>query len=293
MDPRGAIVPWNDVLHEGPVPAGLGPTALREHRAAFLASAGANGYEAIARDFAARDRALDEALAPSSRIDEIVLWFEHDLFDQLHLIQILDRVPPDGGPRITAVQPRTYLGYLAAGDYPALFAGRMVVSSAERLAARDGWQAFRSPDPRAIVEAIPRVTALRHLAPALRRHLEQFPSTFNGLSRTEHETLRAVAAGASDLRDAFLRTNDREEAFFMGDTGFFFHVSSLFDGNAPLVAMTEGNRLQLTPSGQRALEGEFDRVATNGIDRWLGGVHLSGHGPLWRWDNERQTVRFV
>ena len=35
---------------------------------------------------------------------------------------------------------------------------------------------------------------------------------------------------------------------------------------------------------------QLDRVATCGIDRWLGGVHLQGRSRNWRWDDTRQRV---
>jgi Domain of unknown function (DUF1835) len=282
------IVAWKDVLHEGPVPSGLGPAALRERRVDFLASADAASRAELAREFDARDRALDEAIA---RADEIVLWFEHDLYDQLHLIQILDRVPVDGPPLVTLVQTSTYLGYQPASDYPALLEGRQLVTSTQRLAARDAWQAFRSPDPRAIVDARPRVTALPHLAPALLRHLEQFPSVRNGLSRTEQATLEVVAGGITRARDVFVATQQREEAFFMGDAGFFFHISSIQRASCPLLR-TYGDVIELTPDGERVLKGEIDRIARCGLDRWLGGVYLSGAGPMWRWDTERRVLRY-
>src|SRR5687767_9453549 len=82
----GTILPWRDVLHEGPVPAGLPLERLSAVRAEFLASAGAGAPEAVRRDFAERDRTLMAA----AREDEVVLWFEHDLYDQLQLIQLLD-----------------------------------------------------------------------------------------------------------------------------------------------------------------------------------------------------------
>ena len=37
---EGPIVPWDDILHEGPVPLGLNPAAMRERRAEFLAACG-------------------------------------------------------------------------------------------------------------------------------------------------------------------------------------------------------------------------------------------------------------
>jgi hypothetical protein len=28
----------------------------------------------------------------------------------------------------------------------------------------------------------------------------------------------------------------------------------------------------------------------NGIDRWIGGVHLQGHHVPWRWDDGTETI---
>jgi hypothetical protein len=314
---RGHIVPWNDVLHEGPVPAGLGAAALRDLRADFIAGCGWGPRIEILKELEARDRALDLAIgdlsggakppelqAPGAQ--EIVLWFEHDLYDQLHLIQILDRVPVDGGPRVTIVPAATYLGHQPASDYPALFERRRDVSSPERSAARDAWAAFRSADPRSLIDALPRVTVLPNLGPALRRHVEQFPSTRNGLSRTEQQTLEVVARGVTLLRDVFIATQEREEAFFMGDSGYLFHISSLIRSHRPLLKTTDARapfvpsdmqtfdlRVELTTLGAAVLANESDRVELVAIDRWLGGVHLSGNGPVWRWDGDRQSLRFA
>ena len=38
----------------------------------------------------------------------------------------------------------------------------------------------------------------------------------------------------------------------------------------------------LTPAGRAVLNGKADRVRHSGIDRWLGGVHVHGRGPVWR-----------
>ena len=41
--------------------------------------------------------------------------------------------------------------------------------------------------------------------------------------------------------------------------------------------------IALTPAGRDVLHGDADRDALSGIDRWLGGVHVQGRGPAWRW----------
>jgi hypothetical protein len=306
----GQYLPWQDVLHEGPVPSGLGVTALADRRADFIARAGWGAHEQIVKDFRARDATLQHAIENGNprviRAEEIVLWFEHDLYDQLQLLQILARLPVDGPPRVTAVPSPTYLGSLPAERYEGLFQSRQEVTSTVRLAARDAWDAFRAPDPRAIVEAMPRVTDLPHLGAALTRHLEQFPSLTNGLSRTERYALEEAADGPIRLADLFTRTNQREEAFFMGDAGFVFHIESLIRSSPALLRMNalppfglgspefwQDGTVELTADGARVLAAELDRVALCGIDRWLGGVYLAGRGPVWRWDSDHRQLRFA
>ena len=301
------IVPWDDVLHEGPVPDGLGVAALREWRAAYLAGNGWSSIESLRRSLNDRDTRLEQAVRgasaspPGRAVDEIVLWLEHDLFDQLHRLQILDRVPLDGSPRVTAVPDDDYLGSIPHDRFGALFGQRRDVTSAERLAARDAWSAFRSPDPRKILEVLPRVTGLRHAEAALRRHLQQFPSVDNGLSRTEQQALEAIAAGARLMRDVYLEAHHkREAAVFMGDAAFLVHLGQLGSGSVPLIRragyathLRLDDEVELTEDGRRVVERAADRIRLCGIDRWLGGAHLTGTGPVWRWDADRQQLRLL
>ncbi len=294
---QGEIVPWDDVLHEGPVPAGLGPAALRSRRAAFLAACGWGALEAIERALAERDRAIEGA----SEQDEIVLWFEHDLYDQLQLLQILDVLPDGLSPPVTWPPVNGYLGHLSIDQIRPLFARRRALSGAERGAARDAWAAFRAPDPRLVLQVLPRVEALTHLAPALHRHLEQFPFRSDGLSRTERQALVAIAQGTRRVRDVYrLAHHEQEDAVFMGDAAFLVHVGALARGPRPLIKLVENDREEpdatakvplaldsdvvLTSDAERVLAGKADRVAISGIDRWLGGVQLQGYGPVWRWN---------
>lgn len=290
----GAIVAWNDVLHEGPVPAGLGVAALRERRADFLSSCGWGARDRILRELTARD----EALTNLQRLDEIVLWLEHDLYDQLQLLQILERLPTELPLRVSAVPDGEYLGTLSPARLASHFAARREVTSAERVAARDAWDAFRAADPRGLVHVLPRVTVLPHLGPALRRHLQQFPSLANGLSRTEQQTLAVLADGPGVVRDVYqLAHHEREEAVFMGDAAFLSHIAPLCRGPHPLLRRARSGGLaldeviELTDDGRAVLDERADRVTLCGVDRWLGGVQLSGRGPLWRWDAARDTVR--
>jgi hypothetical protein len=43
-------------------------------------------------------------------------------------------------------------------------------------------------------------------------------------------------------------------------------------------------RLELTAAGRAVLAGDADRCALLGLDRWVGGIHVSGPEPAWRFD---------
>ena len=48
--------------------------------------------------------------------------------------------------------------------------------------------------------------------------------------------------------------------------------------------------VRLTGTGAQVLAGQADHIALNGIDRWIGGVHLQGHHVPWRWDDGSDTL---
>ena len=76
---KGDFLPWRDFLHEGAVPANLSLEALSKIRAKFISNYGLGSLEKIKKDFEARDRKLKSY----KLYDKVVLWFEHDLYDQL------------------------------------------------------------------------------------------------------------------------------------------------------------------------------------------------------------------
>ena len=48
--------------------------------------------------------------------------------------------------------------------------------------------------------------------------------------------------------------------------------------------------LRLTDAGAQVLAGVADHVTLNGIDRWIGGVHLHGDHAPWRWNDATEAI---
>ena len=290
----GDVVFWRDVLHEGPVPAALPLADLSSVRARFIASRGWASIEEAERGFVERD----ETLRSAADHHEVVLWFEHDLYDQLQLIQILDWFLTHRRPhRLSLISLSKFpgmarfkgLGELSPPQLESLFPNRVRVTLAEMKVASEAWLAFRSPDPRDIEWTLTNTApVLPYLNGAFTRHLEQFPSTTDGLSRTERQILEITSTGAGRFQDLFLCDQDREERVFMGDSTFAWYVDQLASGPEPLLDATNG--YHLTRSGVAVMSGRSDAVALRGIDRWLGGVHLEGADPAYRWDVRARKI---
>jgi len=288
----GAVLPWQDSLHEGPVPAVARSKLVRE-RATFLSECGWGSRRAILASLERRDRQYLEALREGV---QVVLWFEHDLYDQLQLIDALALAHEAGAaPELLVVD--SFLGELQADELAALWPSRVGSTPATLQTAATAWNAFRAPQPIALADlATQGIPELPFLAPALARLLEELPSPGDGLSTTERNALRAIADGATTPITAFVAAQQQETARFLGDSWFFRALTSLGplletdDGEALPAAppLSDGNvfarlQIRLTSDGRRVLRGAADRVELIGVDRWLGGTHVTPEN-LWRWD---------
>src|SRR4051794_32851185 len=80
----GRFSSWDDILHDGPTPLVSGEEWLAA-RGEYFASVGYGTADEMIRAF----RSKDEALERLEHEDEVIFWFEHDLYDQLLLIRHL------------------------------------------------------------------------------------------------------------------------------------------------------------------------------------------------------------
>jgi RNA polymerase sigma factor (sigma-70 family) len=311
----GARSIWADPLHDGPVPGGLSDAALLDVRRQFLAGPGDLGAA-----WTGPDPRLDPAndlrqwravIEAHDTYDELILWYEHDLFDQLNLMQLLpwirDRLPATKPVSLICIgsfpgRPDFKgLGELTPDELTSLLETRAPISDAQYQLARRAWHAFREPTP----EALDRfrhedTSALPFLAPAITRFLQEFPWTIDGLSRSERRLLELASGEGMALWTAFPRMHEGEQYYYVSD-GTMAELAETLSSTSPALMTLDVSasndhvlrgRIALTDSGRSALAGQLDRVSTCGIDRWLGGVHLQGRSAGWRWDDaDRRIVR--
>ncbi len=279
----GTHLAWRDALNDGPVPAGLSLEETSAVRANYLAQRGFANPIRLIHDFAQRDAQLRSA----GDFEEVVLWFEHDLYDQLQILQVLTALEElDLEPgRIAVVQTDHYLASMTVDEILPLLPKRRTATAAIFRSARRNWQRFTAPSAAELYAAAGEdAIGLPFLRSALQRLCEEYPWTRDGLSRTQRQALYAVAQGPARDDELFSRAQAREETFFLGKRTF---VRVLEDLRAGAGALIEGEDGTLVPTalGRRVIAGDADWLDEHPIDRWIGGVHLAAE-HLTRWDED-------
>jgi hypothetical protein len=238
-------------------------------------------------------RRRDERLAASAGEDEVLLWFEHDLYDQLQLLQVLDWLAAaERRPRrLTLICRAAYVANEPVDALRAAFEAREEVRAAALRLAQRAWAAFRAPDPREVAGLLTEDTeALPFLAGAVRRFLEEYPGSRDGLARSERQALVAARGNPGvTARDLFACAPVREEPAYLGDSSFFRYVEALERSPYPLLTGDGSGALSLSRAGEDVLDGRADRVKLRGLERWCGGVRLTG-GNIWRWNPESGVI---
>lgn len=310
---QGDILVWREVYPHGPVFLDAAERGHRAVRAEYLEQT-----MGIPRtEFIQGCEQQEKMLADFHKYEEIVLWFEHDLFDQTMLCYLLHWFSEQS-------LSDTKLSLLSIGEYPGieLFRGlgqlsleqMQTLSGAwksigeeELRLGRAFWEAYTSQSPELLKQLLDTDTSvLPYAHAAFQCHLARFPSALNGLGIVEQTTLEAVRAGIQTPKALFMEVGNKLNDLGMGDLEYWYILKRMSQDPFPLLEF-EGLQaypdyadsstsfhtaeVRLTDCGNRVLEGTEDWITKQGIDAWYGGVHLEGNSPRWRWNAGLQTIQ--
>ncbi len=223
--------------------------------------------------FAERDQALE-----ANCDGEYVLWFEADLYDLLQIVQIL--------ARLADLTTRT----------PATNASARLTPAALQLATTHGprseHRTRRSAHHRRQPLDRPAVPG-RSVRPAQ----QGVPIDPRRLSLTERRILAVVADGAATAGTVCVRAAARETRPYLGDTWSFAVMDRMAHTTVPLLHAEPATlgRPRHQPAADRHRSTSAPRRGrphppSNGINRWIGGVHLDGPRPPRRWNDSNETI---
>ena len=285
---NGDFLPWSDFLHEGPVPDGLSIDKLSKIRANFIYQQGFGSLKIIEKEFQERDSVLQNY----HKYQKIILWFEHDLYDQLQLLQILSWFHSNNTENIklSLISTDRYLGESSLDEIRELLGSEENITKSHLDLAQKAWSAFTKPNPIEWFKLLKEdTTLLPFLKNAIVRMLEEYPSRKNGLSRSEHQALFIISKGKENPNKIFQDCQNYEKQKFMGDI-IFWKILDSFIENELIDSKKNGQILKITKLGQQVLKGEIHYLHIKPIDKWIGGTKLSNDN-VWCWNIKEKIIK--
>tara|TARA_Y100000780_G_scaffold94093_1_gene85128 strand:- start:190 stop:1470 length:1281 start_codon:yes stop_codon:yes gene_type:complete len=299
----GDFLEFSDPYCIGPL-SDSEPQALLRERATFLADA----FDLDPADALGRQQQSYGTLLKLDQYQRLVLWFEHDSYDQLILAYLLHRLheqQPSAELQLIAVdqvpgvERFIGIGQLAPEVLSWLWPQRKQVKPGLLRLGSDVWHALCADDPSDLLALVKTGTpALPMMSKALERHLQQLPDVRDGLGRTERLILQILQRlGPLPAGRVFAELMMRDEPLpYLGDLMYWWLLQPLVGGATPLLQIDNNavdwpqRMLQLSPLGEAVLQGKADGFQARASGYHVGGVDLQQGSAHWRFDAIQRSL---
>ena len=270
----GDIITWREMLCEGKTLSTVGSESFWKTRFEFLNK----NYKVSKSWFVEKTLKEYRSLCNHKQQDQIVLWFEYDLFCQVNMLAVISWLKTHRRhAQINLVcsgkveGEDKYLGLCELDDEQlhTLYSQRIELSQDDIEYADYVWQLYCSDNPMRL-ENLGDFGNYQfdYLNEAVQAHLQRFPSIRNGLNQMENSILQFAQDTEIDGKRAFIGTLLKEEnPYGYGDT----QISRMLGRLRPL--FTSFNPVKLSKKGQDVLEGKTNYYALlRDSDTYLGGA---------------------
>ncbi|MBD1382250.1 DUF1835 domain-containing protein [Metabacillus arenae] len=289
VDLEGDLIVWREMYDFGPLGLSWSKEEFIKKRAEFFEEKLCIPSSFFITNCQAQNRLLRDL----PRTEEIVLWFEHDRYDQTMLMYLLEELMSNGFRKLSMVSIDQYpgitpfygLGRLSSNQLKGLVDLRKRISAEQVKEAITGWHAYNSKDANDIEKWI--VTenhSLPYLLQTMKNYRNYFPSSKTGLNEVEFLALYLIQQGIDQFKELFKKITERRINDGLSDLHFAAILNELMRGEQPLLVSNEklpnfsipesNAELEITTAGLDVLKGRRNRMDVVGIDWWVGGVHL-------------------
>lgn len=273
LDLDGDIITWREMLCEGKTLCNVGSEPFWKARFEFLNK----NYRVSKSWFVEKTLKEYRQLCNYKQQDQIVLWFEHDLFCQINLLAVLSWLKTHRRhAEISLIcngkqdgrQTPYELNEVSNEKLLSLYENRMPLSQDDIEFADYVWQLYCSDNPIRLENVISHnAFQFKYLPEVLKVHLKRFPTVKNGLNELENKVLRIVEDEKPSTKKELLgklMVNQRYYGF--GNTQYSRIIAYL----KPLIGSV--NPIKLTKRGGQVLLNKtnyYSQIRDN--QQYLGG----------------------
>ena len=271
---KGDIITWREMLCEGKTLSTVGSESFWKTRFEFLNK----NYKVSKSWFVEKTLKEYRSLCNHKQQEQIVLWFEYDLFCQVNMLAVLSWLKmhrrhaeislvcsgkEDESDKLYA------LNELSDDKLVSLYENRTILSQNDLEYADYVWQLYCSDNPIRLENLSDyKNYQFDYLSDAIKVHLQRFPSIKNGLNGVENHILNLAVQEKPKTRKEFLSQILSNQGFHgFGDTQYNRVLSTmkpLFSSLSPV---------RLSKIGKEVLQGNSNYYAQIRDDEaYLGGA---------------------
>ena len=283
---EGEVAVWRDVLSDGPAIEKVGSEEFWQARTSYMSQT----FGITKEDFEAKAKDEFAKIEQFREYQEVVLWFEYDLFCQINLIALMHwfHGQERGNTKVSLIcvgQEEGYdrlvgLGEMKPDHFPDLFARRRIMGTYDFVFTSDAYTAWCSADPTDLDNFILMSSnEFPYLSDALQSHQRRFPGTETGLTEIELKVIELVRSGVTDRRKLVGQLLRWQGYQGFGDLQYF----QILDRMAPL--FKEGDELELNEESIAQIDVQ-EPITSISRNYHLGGAQASE----WLWDENTNEL---
>ncbi|MCK5442774.1 MAG: DUF1835 domain-containing protein [Maribacter sp.] len=271
---KGDIITWREMLCEGKTLTNVGSESFWKTRFEFLSK----NYKVTKTWFVEKTLKEYRSLCNHKQQDQIVLWFEYDLFCQINMLAVISWLKTHRKyANISLVcsgnenETDTMYGLGEVNDEQLLelYENRIELSQDDIEYADYVWQLYCSDNPIRLENLTDfRDYQFDYLSDAIKSHLRRFPSIKNGLNGIENHILQLSVDKKPKSKRELVRTALSNQGLYgFGDTQYERIITSL----KPLYSTF--NPVRLNKKGKEILDGQtsyYSSIRDN--EAYLGGA---------------------
>ena len=272
---HGEFITWREMLCEGKTTIDVGSEKFWKTRFEFFKSS----YKVSKKKFIDLTVKEYRSLCQKKHQQEIVLWFDHDLFCQVNMIAVIswlkryrknEKISLISCGNSAGSEKRVGFSELTSEQIQQHYDTRIELSQDDIAYADYIWQLYCSDSPLRL-ETIYKFNPMSpfiYLQEALEMHLKRFPSIENGLNAVENFIIdTANKTNATSKNDLIRDILKSQKIYGFGDLQYMHKLDKLKG------LFTSFNPVKLSRRGKKALENQIGLYQyLRDENAYLGGV---------------------
>ncbi len=269
----GDIIVWREMLCEGPTQANLDTADFINLRKNFLKKT----YNISSEDY--ENQFLEELnkLTTANGYDEIVLWFEFDLFSHINMLAVISHLLENKknipvnlvcSKRLKNEKEFSPLSQLPLKYLKNHYEARIHLNQDDLETAALMWQLYNGNNPQKLISHIKKKTNFEYLSSCIRAHIERVPNAVTGINSLEHNVLKLIENNNITSRNHLI-------GYVLEYQGYFgsgeMQVQRMID-RLRIFYNVDVNGVSLTDDGKHALNSEKNFYQDLKNDDYFGGV---------------------